>query len=221
MNTIDQTKKEFYDIAARIRDALAFAETVEAPANASGLEIAGCVDVGDGCMERVDSDEHADIFSVYWFVIGAGADCFADFVTRNEARIFADVVQSRYAFALGVLDHTSDGPDPDALYIPAGVTGAREVTGSHGTLHIDADGNIIMRDCDGEPEYDNIEKFDVAEYLEWAKKVEPIIDRDVSGDDLDILEIGYWLKDGTYEEASEEFRFDYVKRMTDGDNSFN
>ena len=104
MNSIDQTGQPFYDLAARVRDALAFAETVEAPEHADGLEIAGCVDVGGGCMERVDAEDDASIFSVYWHIVGIGADCFADFLTLNEARIFADIIQSRYAFRNGVND---------------------------------------------------------------------------------------------------------------------
>jgi hypothetical protein len=106
MNTINQTGQQFYDLGSRVGDALAFALSVEAPFNADGLEIAGCAYLDAECVERIESDEDADFYSVYWHIENEGADCFADFCTVNEARIFADIVQSRYAFRHGVSDQT-------------------------------------------------------------------------------------------------------------------
>lgn len=78
--------------AMPIDSTLDFARLVAAivrPPGVDGIEVAGCVDVGGGCMERVADGEHADLWSVYWHTPGVGAECFADFTTRELAETFA------------------------------------------------------------------------------------------------------------------------------------
>lgn len=81
--------------------------------------------------------------------------------------------------------------------------GQHTVVGSYGTLLIDdATGNVLQYQNepdnvgDGGGDYRDIVRFDVAEYVQWNGKV----------DDTDILLIGFWLEDGTYEPAEDHYR---------------
>lgn len=75
------------------------------PDAVDGLELAACVDVGDGCMERVssgewDAESENVIFSVYWHNVGGGCDCFADFRNANDARLCAYYIAERRGLSL-------------------------------------------------------------------------------------------------------------------------
>lgn len=75
-----------------------------------------------------------------------------------------------------------------------------KVDGSYGTLTIDDSGAILKRENEPEDDeesgYDNIERFDVQEYIQYNGRL----------DDTDILLIGYWNKDGSYEPPVYEYR---------------
>jgi hypothetical protein len=82
--------------------------------------------------------------------------------------------------------------------------GQHTVAGSYGTLLVDdATGNVLQYqnepnnvDEGTPPDYRTIVRFDVAEYAEYNGGM----------DDTDILLIGYWLEDGTYEPPVHEER---------------
>jgi len=84
---------------------------------------------------------------------------------------------------------------------------------SWGTVVIDSHGRIVEMELeranfDNEPCYiDDIERFDLAEYNDWFFRrygIQP----DLS--ELDILELGYYKKDGTYKEPD---KWRYVCRV--------
>jgi len=80
------------------------------------------------------------------------------------------------------------------------------ITSSHGEFKVDSrTGRVLERerydlqDQDGEF-IDNLDRFDLREWVEHYK---------VHGDakqDMDILDVGYWMKDGYYEEPAHDWR---------------
>ena len=79
------------------------------------------------------------------------------------------------------------------------------VGGSHGELHvIISSGRVAERfnnaGCD---DYDTIERFDVKEYRRYYGRTPE------EGEYVDILDIGFWTKEGKYEPAEEEHREDF------------
>lgn len=100
------------------------------------------------------------------------------------------------------------------------------VSSSWGEIECDATtGMVISRHIAGESDYQdpedpetevdpdaawmlNIERFDVAEYQDWIRKN---FNQDLeSQTGCDILFIGWWNKDGTYEEPEHQARADYI-----------
>jgi hypothetical protein len=84
------------------------------------------------------------------------------------------------------------------------------VSGSWGTIRVDPyDGWVVQLTDepyeykDGERGYRDIERFDIAEWLKFYPNEE------FNG--CDILDIGYWLKDGTYEPPCGGFREELAK----------
>ncbi len=89
------------------------------------------------------------------------------------------------------------------------------IHGSYGDLLIDAaDGTVhaYRPDGDEEPSYANIARFDLAEFRTWAETASP---KWINSDELDILDIGYWMKDGTYVSADAESRSDAAVKQQD------
>lgn len=76
-----------------------------------------------------------------------------------------------------------------------------EVRSSNGNLTIDIYGNILKSDYTGE---NPPVRFDVVEWIRYHKQAE-------MPTSLDILDIGYWLVDGTYEPAVDDWREMRVK----------
>jgi hypothetical protein len=78
-----------------------------------------------------------------------------------------------------------------------------QIFGSYGNFEIDAETGVPTGHS-GIPQYNDITKFDVVEYREWAKK-----NSIKSSDHADILSIGFWyVEDGAakYEEPDAEYR---------------
>jgi len=75
------------------------------------------------------------------------------------------------------------------------------VYSSHGTIIINPEtGTVIATDIDMCDDcIDNIKRFDIEEYKTFYK-----VDK-VPGA-FDILDLGYWLNDGTYEEPEHDWR---------------
>jgi hypothetical protein len=83
------------------------------------------------------------------------------------------------------------------------------VAGSHGMVEADAETGRILdsdvycgyecEDCHGAG-YGNIERFNTEE---WKATYSG---RELRGQALDTLDLGYWLKDGTYEPPEEHWR---------------
>jgi len=79
------------------------------------------------------------------------------------------------------------------------------ITSSHGEFTVDpATGNVLERERYGDdPDgafIDELDRFDMREWIEYYR---------MSGDakhDLDILDIGYWMKNGFYEEPVNDWR---------------
>ena len=74
------------------------------------------------------------------------------------------------------------------------------ILSSNGFFIIDTEGNILEDNYEGEHE---IAKFDVSEYFQTYsnEKYEDV-------GTIDILDIGYWLKNGEYEAPDAEFRME-------------
>jgi hypothetical protein len=88
------------------------------------------------------------------------------------------------------------------LYVDGNFSSAAQ--SSHGCILFNPDtGVVVDYDLDNTPDaesYKNIERFDLDEY----KKHHGC--NHVIGADIDILDLGYWLKDGTYEEPAHDWR---------------
>lgn len=81
------------------------------------------------------------------------------------------------------------------------------VSSSNGELKVDVTtGDVVS--CfmgEGGEGIDQIQRFDVAENEKYnGREIE-------EGDDLDILDFGYWCKDGTYEEPAHDWREETIK----------
>ncbi len=73
------------------------------------------------------------------------------------------------------------------------------ISGSYGTFTINDAGQVLSlidRPEEDDSNYAEIERFDVAEYIEYNGCL----------DDTDILLIGYWTRDGVYEPPVHEHR---------------
>lgn len=82
-----------------------------------------------------------------------------------------------------------------------------EVRSSHGLLEVTIDGKVVKcelydpQDAEGQSLTD-IDKFNVEEFeIYWNDKIE-------AGQSIDILDLGYWTKDGQYESPDLDWRFD-------------
>ena len=76
------------------------------------------------------------------------------------------------------------------------------VRGSHGTLTVDAQTGTILRD-ESEyitPDYTDIAGFDITEW----KRAYPC--ERIDGQNIDILDFGYWTTSGIYEPPAMEWR---------------
>ncbi len=84
------------------------------------------------------------------------------------------------------------------------------IESSWGWITTDEEGNVLEmdlleEDSEGERCYllDAV-KFDIAEWDEWYEaKFE---EKSPKPDEFDVLVLGFWKKDGTYEEADKEWR---------------
>lgn len=89
------------------------------------------------------------------------------------------------------------------------------VHSSNGELKVNSKtGKVIKCDMstDGEG-IDQIERFDIEEYKKfWNAEIT---------DDIDILNLGYWTKDGQYEEPADDWRKDLIERTGQGENKTN
>ena len=90
------------------------------------------------------------------------------------------------------------------------------INGSYGSLNIDCKTgkvhSILDTSYDGyEGEYDDIDRFNIEE---WEKEYPGELLKD---QEIDILDFGYWLKDGTYYEPTESFREEYRNSIKEQD----
>jgi hypothetical protein len=78
---------------------------------------------------------------------------------------------------------------------------SHKVLNSHGDLAIDAEGRVLefKRDENGGLDLSFIDRFDTVEWLLfWL--------RDGLPDEIDVLDLGYWDKDGVYEPPDMKWR---------------
>ena len=95
------------------------------------------------------------------------------------------------------------------------------VVGSHGTLYVNSStGKVIELYPDGSDEYADIVRFDVTEWVQahCARLGSPVSTQRalelasvsvgglLAGRTVDILDLGFWMIDGTYEPAEPEWR---------------
>jgi hypothetical protein len=121
-------------------------------------------------------------------------------------RAAAEIVDS-------LLDDESDSPKDfvgdRGVTIP---TGTVTIVGSHGSMTVEsATGHVLKLQDDGDDEenYRNIAVINLDEYRKWVEE-NNLGGWHQDGDTIDILFVGYWNKDGSYEEPSEEARYDYA-----------
>lgn len=88
-----------------------------------------------------------------------------------------------------------------------------EIESSWGTLYVQSDGSVSSRDVDEEDEENylkNIVKIDLEEYYRymatrgWSKS------KILELGELDILEVGYWKDDESYEKPCNKFRKELI-----------
>lgn len=77
-----------------------------------------------------------------------------------------------------------------------------KIYSSHGELTINEQGEVIECDCDNCDDncIDNIAKVDVEEWKKYHNVTE------LPTDGIDILDLGYWTKDGRYDEPAHDWR---------------
>lgn len=86
------------------------------------------------------------------------------------------------------------------------------VRGSDGHLHIDAlTGEVvgIEDDVSDDSNYHQITKFDL---VEWREALAASGCSDREGDEIDILHLGYWSEDGSYEAPAHDYREECFQR---------
>lgn len=88
------------------------------------------------------------------------------------------------------------------------------VGGSHGELEVSVSSGYVLG-CDliaeQDGEYMDIVRFDIWEYAkEYPNET-------LGGSHVDILDIGYWMIDGTYEPPREDWRNDYRLALAAGE----
>ncbi len=83
------------------------------------------------------------------------------------------------------------------------------IESSWGTVYTDDYGNVTERDLyDGEENYlEQVVKFDIDEFESWylAK-----FGKEAKWDSFDVLELGFWRKDGTYCPADSGWRNEMI-----------
>ncbi len=118
-----------------------------------------------------------------------------------------------------LLDDPADDPKDAAadIRIPHVNTDDFEVTGSHGTLHCDpVTGDVLRLDDQGDDEdnYRHIARVNLPEFMQWLQQLDkkfPGAGERQSG--ADILFVGFWTKNGEYEEPEEDARQDYERNL--------
>lgn len=86
--------------------------------------------------------------------------------------------------------------------------GTLDINSSHGEFTVDQDGNVVQRrryhedDPDGQF-IDDVAKFDLDEWRRYWRE-DP-----VKAGGMDILDVGWWGKDGSYSGPEMEWRADY------------
>jgi hypothetical protein len=104
--------------------------------------------------------------------------------------------------------------DPKGYVADKGITiptGMLKVVGSHGSITCEsATGDVVEIDDlgDDEENYRNISRINVDEYRQWIDE-KGLGGWRQDGDTVDILFVGYWNRDGSYEPPEEEARLDY------------
>ena len=90
---------------------------------------------------------------------------------------------------------------------------------SAGSLHVDITTGRIngISNPEHDPNSSNIDRFDVNEYNNWLRTTfNEFLEDD---DTVDMLFIGYWLKDGSYQEPEHEARSECVELWKNNDAS--
>lgn len=162
-----------------------------------------------GYIEYYDNDEHdavvarpgfAEAFYNHREIKGAFGDEWSDLPSRGRGR-----VRSYY---------WREGEDPKHFLKKIAPAPAllMQVNSSHGTFYIDGNtGRVVQWPASNPDDPDaqalgNIEKFDLPEwkaYWRWEGEVPG---------GFDILDLGFWMKDGTYEPAEEMWREEIRQR---------
>lgn len=95
------------------------------------------------------------------------------------------------------------------------------VRGNHGVLLVGMDGAILVAEdngCGGAPDccgadghlYANIARFDTEEWANYYNE------ETLAWQTIDILDLAYWCKDGTFQEAEADYRAELAKMRMEG-----
>jgi len=122
---------------------------------------------------------------------------------EQEIEISGDVFYSAFDLAPKI------SPDAEDAHLGAAVIAGNpraifSVSGSHGTMHVDALSGIVLalfeaKDAEA-PGYTNIACFDL---VEWSKTYPA---ESIAGMSIDILDLGFWEDTGAYREPDLEWR---------------
>ena len=75
---------------------------------------------------------------------------------------------------------------------------------SNGEVVVDQEGNVLEEESALSDYLCDIQKVDLKEMFEWYRKFG--VNPEECRGHFDILDVGFWRKDGTYEKADEEHR---------------
>lgn len=126
-------------------------------------------------------------------------------IPEDNPGVLSDEVVEKVMYKVEAMDFsdiadTIRGFIEDALAEVESAKNEKTVNSSHGQLIIDADGTVLVgKTTYHDDELRNIVRFDLPEHRKYyASKPEP--------DSYDILDLGYWMKDGTFEPPAFDWR---------------
>jgi hypothetical protein len=112
---------------------------------------------------------------------------------------------------LNVFDNEwCDDCDGECKIVDATTEPASVVYSSHGEFFINKNSGIVISEhiADTEDSPKGAVRFDIKEYCAFYKKS--------PSDAYDILDLGYWMEDGTYEEPCHDWRTDVIQLRAEG-----
>lgn len=101
--------------------------------------------------------------------------------------------------------HLIEGPDGQPVYVRLRHSDTIQFEGSNGFIRVDATSGDVLMATEG---YKDIARVDLAERREWYAARDKGLPYPQPGGD--ILDVGYWVDGGAYEEAALDWREEYL-----------